>query len=128
PAMAAALVHNYGAVTAFTTKGVRRWGNPAPAQQTDIFNLGSISKPVTGYLMATLIQAGLPTPSGPLTWEFRIRQAFPELESADCRHKFGIPDSYAGSSLGVDNYLNVTIEELLSQGSGMFDESNEMGT
>lgn len=115
PALAAALVHGYGAVKVSTAKGLRRADKSAALaanhlQPGDQFHIGSVTKPCTGFLMARLVKLG---PG--FRWTTRIVDAFPEFASAACRQHYGVRG----------DYLHVTLEQFMSQQSGMFDQHHE---
>lgn len=102
PALAAAMVRN-GATMVSAQQGVRKLGASGAGnavQPTDKFNLGSISKVITGNLMAKLIQDGV----GGLQWSSRLGDVLPEL--------WVLPNAR-------DGYKNVTVEQLLVHTSGM---------
>jgi CubicO group peptidase (beta-lactamase class C family) len=83
PALAAAVVWNYGADTASAQHGIRKvdGGGSDPQNRiasSDKFNLGSNSKVVTGYLMTKLIQDQVGNPIV-LKWDTTILEVFPDL-------------------------------------------------
>ena len=122
PALGAAVVRNNGAQRVYTAKGVRRSDKSATlaanrVQPTDRFPLGSISKPITGILMAVLNQSAIASGQHLLRWTSRIVDVFPEFASSACRAKYGVRSTY----------LNVTVEQLMSQTSGIFDQFGNMG-
>lgn len=111
PALALAVVHGFGQHQVGSAQGVRRRNLAAGAPgnavlASDRFWVGSISKPMTGFLMARLDQ------SGAMKWNTRIRDVFPEFADAGCRARLGIRA----------DYLDVTVEQLMSHGSGLFDQ------
>ena len=80
PGLAAAVVASHGAQTASAQKGTRKVGGGGTNNAilpVDRFNLGSVSKVITGYLMARLIQDSV----GGLKWETTLGEVFPELAS-----------------------------------------------
>lgn len=72
PAVGCGLVLG-GEVVLATARGVRKHGNASPVQPTDRFQLGSITKPMTGMLMARLVDQSV------LTWNHTIAQTWPDL-------------------------------------------------
>lgn len=72
PAVGCGLVLG-GEVVLATQRGVRRHGNPSPVQPTDRFQMGSVTKPMTGMLIARLVDKGL------LNWNTTIGQVWPDL-------------------------------------------------
>jgi CubicO group peptidase (beta-lactamase class C family) len=102
PALAATVVSNNGTKLASAEKGIRKVGasgDQNAIQSTDRFNLGSISKVVTGYLMAKLIQESI----GGLKWETTIGDVFPELAN--------LPGWQAA-------YAAATVQQLLTHTAG----------
>ena len=80
PALAAAVVGSAGKIVASAQGGIRKVGASGAdnlVQAGDKFNLGSVSKVLTGYLMGKLIQEGV----GGLTWETTITDVFPEMQA-----------------------------------------------
>lgn len=103
PALAAAMVRNGGATMVSAQQGVRKLGASGAGnaiQESDKFNLGSVSKVITGNLMGKLIQDGV----GGLQWNTRLGDVLPEL--------WVVPQAR-------DGYKNVTLEQLLTHTSGM---------
>ncbi|MEX2264949.1 MAG: serine hydrolase [Bryobacteraceae bacterium] len=103
PALAAVLVRNQGQTIVASQQGVRKVGATGAQnkiQQSDKFNLGSVSKVFTGNLMGKLIQDGV----GNLQWNTKLIDVYPEIDN--------IPGMQ-----GV--YENVTIEQFLAHTSGM---------
>jgi CubicO group peptidase (beta-lactamase class C family) len=108
PAMSAVLVRDGGDVVVAGASGLRKWdaGQEDSANQvqlTDKFNVGSVSKPFTGYLIAFLVETGV------LNWDDTIADVFPELTAAGFR-------SHYGSRSG---YLGKTVEQLMTHNAGM---------
>ena len=102
PAIAAVLVRDGGNTKTISVKGVRKWdvSHTAPGNQIqlhDRFSLGSVSKPVTGYLAAYLVQ------TGSLSLGTTIRQVFPEFQNSWCRRGYGMRDYF----------LEKTVEQLM---------------
>jgi CubicO group peptidase (beta-lactamase class C family) len=121
PALAAAVVCHNGAQRVYTAKGIRRSDKSSTlaanrVQPSDRFPLGSISKPITGILMAVLNQSAVAARQPLLRWTSRVVDVFPEFASAACRAKYGVRSAY----------LNVTVEQLMSQASGIFDQYGNM--
>jgi CubicO group peptidase (beta-lactamase class C family) len=102
PALAAALVREGGNTIVSAAQGVRKVGASGAAnavQPGDKFNLGSISKVITGTLMAKLIQEDV----GNLRWTTKLGDVYPEL--------WFFPTAR-------DGYKNVTIEQMLAHTAG----------
>jgi len=103
PALAGVLVRDGGDTVAGCAVGVRKWDaaatNANAAKQTDEFCIGSVSKPVTGYLMSYLVQQ-----RADLTWTTRIRDVFPEFASPAFRTRYRIRTTY----------LDTTLEQLMT--------------
>ena len=112
PAVAACLVHDFGRDKIAGAKGVRRKGQLTPVKPTDRFPVGSVSKPITGFLMARLHQAGI------LRWNDKLFDVFPEFATVAGRAALSIQE-------GFDD---VTVEMLMSQRSGLYDQYNAMQT
>jgi CubicO group peptidase (beta-lactamase class C family) len=109
PALAAAIVHHGGAQKVWSAKGVRRLGASGPANQiqaSDRFPLGSVSKPFTGLLMGRLAKAGI------MSWTTKLVDVFPEIADPSCRARYAIRS----------DYLNVTVEQIMSHQSGFCDQ------
>lgn len=103
PALAAVMVRPGGATIISSQLGVRRLGAAGSSntiQPTDRFNLGSMSKVITGQLIGKLIQDKV----GNLSWTTKLADVFPYIGVATGR-------------LAV--YRDVTIEQLLTHVSGM---------
>lgn len=98
PAVMVALVRNHGGFAMADVWGVRKYGfadNDPKGKATggDAFMVGSVSKPISGYLMACLLKAT------EFTWETTIGEVFPELKSEACRRHFNIRDDYLRASI-----------------------------
>lgn len=109
PAMAAVLVNSTTTVT--SVKGVRKTSVAASdpsntSQKTDYFNVGSVSKPITGYLLAALVQKNI------MSWATKLRDVFPEFTSPAFRKKTNL----------TTNFLDVTAEQLMAHTSGIFNQ------
>ncbi len=94
PAMAAAIVRNGEIVAAAT--GIRRIDELQTVELDDRFHIGSVSKPITATVIATLVEDRM------LHWETTIGEALPELAG---RIK--------------EDYRDVTLEQLLSHRAGI---------
>jgi len=94
PALAAAVVVD-GKIVATNAVGFRKNDGPEKVAVDDQFHLGSVTKSMTATVAAMLVE------QGKISWTTTIGDAFPELKSVI--H----PD-----------YLDVTLEQLLSQRSG----------
>lgn len=101
PALAAAMVRN-GTTLVSAQQGVRKLGASGAGnaiQPSDKFNLGSISKVITGNLMGKLIQDGV----GNLRWNTTMGEVLPGL--------WAVPQAR-------DGYKGVTVEQLLVHTAG----------
>ena len=109
PAMMAAIVRDGGNFAVGAVKGVRKADVSASLasnkiQDNDRFCLGSVSKPVSGYLLAYLSQQI----ENVINWDTRIRDVFTELESSACRRHYNIKN----------DYLNANIAQMMSHSAG----------
>lgn len=95
PAVAASVVIGNDVVVA-SAVGFRKWGEDVPVTRNDAFELGSISKPITGTLIGILKDQGI------LNWDTTIGEMFPEM----------FPGHYGG-------YKKVTIRQLITHTSGL---------
>jgi CubicO group peptidase (beta-lactamase class C family) len=75
PAIAAAIISSDGSIISAAT-GVRIQGKKMPVKAGDAFSIGSISKPMTATVIATLVE------DGKLAWTTRVLDVFPELKEA----------------------------------------------
>lgn len=108
PNIAGVIVRDNGNTVMHTVQGIRDTSKSATAASNqatkgDYFNVGSISKPITGFLIACLIKKGV------LTWETTIREVFPEFASKSFRDRCGMNDTF----------LNTKVYELLGHTSAM---------
>lgn len=108
PNIAGVIVRDNGATIMNTIQGVKNSNlseTAASNQMTasDYFNVGSLSKPITGFLLACLIKKGI------LTWDTTIEEVFPEFKSKVFRDKHGMNDLF----------LKVKVYELMAHVSGM---------
>lgn len=104
PALAAAFVRD-GDIVAAAAIGVRRIDGIEPVDLHDRFHIGSVSKPISATVIATLVEEHV------LGWATTVAGAFPDL---------------AGQ---VDPaYLSVTLEQLLSHRAGIapWEEDDEI--
>jgi len=95
PAVELCVVRAAGTVEAVAA-GVRKVGDGDPAQVTDLFHLGSMTKAMTATMIGTLVQKGL------LSWDMTMAQAFP---------------AFVGQMTPA--YRSVTLEQLLTHTSGL---------
>jgi CubicO group peptidase (beta-lactamase class C family) len=70
-----AVVYYGGKIVGIGCDGVRKLGDPAPAQSTDKVLMASISKPIAATVLAALIDRGV------LRWNTTLPEAFPGLAS-----------------------------------------------
>jgi CubicO group peptidase (beta-lactamase class C family) len=102
PAIMAAIVRHGGDYTVAALTGVRKADLPGNnnnvIQGDDKFCLGSCSKPVSGYLIASFVQ------QGSFSWNKRIKDVFPEFQNSSCRKHYNIRD----------NYLNADVAQMMT--------------
>ena len=112
PNVAAVMVRDHGNTVLSTAKGVRDASQSASlasnqVDTSDYFNVGSISKPIFGMLLACLIKQGL------LDWTTTIGQVFPEFTSPAFRARCGMNTNFLDTKLfeltahtsGIDGWL-----------------------
>ena len=80
PALGAALVRN-GQVADLAVVGVRKSGDPTPAQPDDRFHLGSCTKAMTATLLATFVE------EGKLRWDAKLGELFPTYSQMDAAYR-----------------------------------------
>jgi CubicO group peptidase (beta-lactamase class C family) len=113
PALGACVVNKNGKEVIKSVTGVRKLTTRQKpllnnkALLSDQFNIGSVSKILVGYATALLIQKGV-FKSG---WQTTIKDVFPELANKQVQRMF-CPGIHK-------DYLNATIEMLMSHGTGM---------
>lgn len=95
PAVVAAVVHQ-SRLLAVGAAGVRILGAPAAAHVEDRFHIGSITKPMTATVIATLVEKGL------LHWHTTVSESLPTSAVPPC-----------------SEYTSVTIEQLLRHRAGL---------
>ena len=95
PAVAAAVVIG-DRIVAASAVGERKFGDATPVTRNDAFELGSITKPLTGTLFGILKEQGV------LSWETTIGSSFT-----------GLPEDMEAA------YKSVTVRQLLSHTSGL---------
>ena len=108
PALSGVLVRDGGDTVVARSRGVRKFdvGHSVSANQVDLFdrfNLGSTTKPFTGYLIAYLVQLDM------LGWKTALADVFPELGSLAFRTRYGVQSDYLGK----------TVEQLMTHNAGM---------
>lgn len=108
PNIAAVIVRDNGKTVVHTVQGVKNSNNSitAPnnqANKSHYFNVGSISKPITGFLIACLIKKGL------LNWNTKIADVFTEFKSKAFRDRCGMNETF----------LETKVYELMAHNSGM---------
>jgi CubicO group peptidase (beta-lactamase class C family) len=96
-------------------RGERQWKKDAPIGASDRYCLGSISKPLTGLLVARLIDQGT------IAWHTSIGEVFPELiewlkSDKELFPGFSVPRE---SRRWADRYARVTVADLMSHSSGL---------
>jgi len=107
PALGGGMVLN-GELVYAGVRGVRRVGNSSAATIDDRFQLGSITKPLTGYLIAVLKK------QGKINWTQTIGQTWPDLISA-------LPAALGnagGRDEWVAHYRDTTLAALMTHSSG----------
>ena len=95
PAIAAAIISSDGSITSAAT-GVRIQGKKIPVKAGDAFSVGSITKPMTATVIATLVE------EGKLAWTTRVLDVLPEYK--DTIHP---------------TLNNITLEQLLTHRAGI---------
>lgn len=90
--------------------GVRKKGHASAAQLTDRYQLGSITKPITGYLIAVLKK------QGQLDWDTTLGQIWPDDFTA-LPGKLGNLDP-ADRDAWVAHYRDTTVVDLMTHTSG----------
>jgi CubicO group peptidase (beta-lactamase class C family) len=118
PNIAAVIVRDNGSTVMHTVKGVKDSSKSSTAAsnkagKTNFFNVGSISKPITGLFLACLVKKGV------LSWDTKIKDVFPEFNSKAFRDRCGMNT----------NFLETKMHELVAHNSGMngkfyYDEGN----
>jgi CubicO group peptidase (beta-lactamase class C family) len=98
PALGGAVVRD-GRLAALGAVGVRKLGSPDRVTGGDCWHLGSCTKAMTATLLAGLVE------DGTLSWTTTIGETFPTLETKIRRE-----------------WLDVTLEQLLSNRSGLPDD------
>ena len=106
PNAAAVYVRDGGATVLTSVKGVRDTtpgANPGAntVSKSDYWNVGSISKPLTGFIVAALVKLGV------LQWDTTLVKVFPEFGSPAFRKQTGIRETY----------LNATVAQLMGHTS-----------
>jgi CubicO group peptidase (beta-lactamase class C family) len=104
PALAVVVVAG-GEIRERAVAGVRKKGDPTPADTNDQFHIGSCTKAMTATLAAVLIEAGK------LRWDTTIAEVFPEFK--------GKMDK---------RYEGVTVEQLLTHVGGVPGRAPLLGT
>jgi CubicO group peptidase (beta-lactamase class C family) len=109
PALAAVLVRDGGNTVVARAGGVRKWdashtSTANAVRQDDVFNIGSVTKPFTGYLIAHLVQQ-----RADFAWTTTIGDVFPELASPAFRARYRVRQEYLGR----------TVEQLMSHNAGL---------
>lgn len=97
PAMAAAIVEG-DSIAERAVVGMRKSGDPTPAQIDDKWHIGSITKSVTATVAARLVDGGI------VRWETTVAEALPDLASA-----------------GNTAWRSITLAELLTMRAGIDD-------
>lgn len=105
PALGGGLVLR-GNVVCTGIRGVRRHGGPTPVQPTDRFQLGSITKPMTGFLIARLRRQGL------ISWNRTVGETWPAM--IDALPGRIPPDNESW----VAHYRDASIVDLMTHTSG----------
>lgn len=114
PALAAGFTVD-GQVAATAVIGVRKWGSGSASQRNDRFPVGSISKPLTGFLFARIAD------QTSLGFTSTIGQVFPDLieELRAPLATFGGVDIPNPAAAWADHYANTTVVDLMTHTSGM---------
>lgn len=98
PAITAVLVRHHGSFAIGVAQGVRKHGltesDPAnPLKDDDTFPMSSVSKPISGYMLAALLKVTQ------YDWETTIGDVFTEFESGWCRKHFNIRDDFLRATI-----------------------------
>lgn len=107
PALGGGLVRG-GALVYAGIRGIRKRGSAVVATIDDRFQLGSITKPITGFMLAVLKS------KGSLDWPRTIGQTWPDLIDA-LPAALGNVD---GRDAWVAHYRDTTIVDLMTHSSG----------
>lgn len=107
PALGGGLVRN-GTLVYSGIRGVRKRGNASAATIDDRFQLGSITKPITGFVLAVLKS------KGEIDWTRTIGETWPDLINA-LPAALGDVD---GRDAWVAQYRDTTIVDLMTHSSG----------
>jgi CubicO group peptidase (beta-lactamase class C family) len=75
PALCGTLVID-GEIVAFAATGIRKYGSTVKVTDTDLFAIGSVTKTITGFLAAKIIQDN----PGLISWTTTIKDLYPELQ------------------------------------------------
>lgn len=102
PAMAVLTV-NKDIIVEEAVVGKKVYAQDESVEESDLWNIGSVTKSMTSTLAAIMVDKGF------LTWETTIQEIFPEF-SNDMQ----------------EQYKNATLIELLSHTSGLPDDSDEL--
>jgi len=106
PALASALVVD-GKIVAVAAIGNRFADSASPVELDDAFHIGSVAKPVTGFLTSILIRQKIRVSEhGVLTWKTTLYDVFPELWD-DPAHR------------AKRNYKDLTLAQLMAHETGM---------
>jgi D-alanyl-D-alanine carboxypeptidase len=108
PNIAAVLVRDGGDTTLVSVQGVRDASGSQTATRnqaayTDYFNVGSISKPLFGLMLACYIKKGV------LGWRTRVGDVFPEFRAKAFRQRCGMNE----------NFLDAMVHQLMAHTSGV---------
>lgn len=106
PAVGAGIVLG-GKLVVSRAVGVRKHGASQETQPDDLFQFGSITKPMTGYLLARLIQ------QGELSWGSTIGQSYPDV-IATLEGQIG-----PGEQAWSNHYRDTTVVDLMTHTSGV---------
>jgi len=104
PALTAMFVHD-GVVLEQATYGVRSIDLPEETTEEDLWHIGSLTKSITSTLAAVMVE------QEQISWETTLQEVFPEL---------------VGDMRG--EYLEVTLEQLLSHTAGIMTSSGELAS
>ena len=107
PALGAGLVVKNELVYA-GVRGVRKRGDASAVQLNDRFHMGSISKPMTGYLIAVLRR------QGQIRWDRTLGETWPEW-FVDVKGRKG---QLGGGPSGAAHYRGVDITDMMTHTSG----------
>jgi CubicO group peptidase (beta-lactamase class C family) len=117
PNIAAVIVRDQGQTVLHSARGVRDASKSSTAasntvDKSDYFNVGSVSKPIFGLMLAALIKQNV------LTWDTTVQAVFPEFASPAFRARCGTNATFLqtkvkelmGHVSGIDGHVYFTVD------------------